>query len=97
MPDELRKELTLEEKELQEVRKQPDYQQITVQEYSDETKYLSEGQRIINVIRCIHQSKSSNKRVDVIRQWKPVKRLFKVVKYENQGSILEIKTELFGV
>lgn len=80
---------------LNEIRQQPDFQQIVIQEYSAETKYLPK--KILNQTRQIHQSKSLSKRVDVVRQWKPIKRLFKIVGYSNEGSKLEIRTEIKDV
>jgi len=87
-------EPTPEEKLLEQIRQQPDYQQITIQEYSAETK--NSDNKIMNVTRHVHQSESLNKRVDTIRQWLPIYRDGKCVGHNNQGSILEIKNELYG-
>lgn len=92
MPNGLERELSPEEKLLEQIRQRPDYQQITIQEYSIETK--DTDNKILNLTRHIHQSKSLNKRVDTVRQWIPIWRDGKCVGHNNQGSKLEIKTEI---
>jgi len=94
MPDPITMEETPEEIQLNEIKQQPDFQQITVQEYSAETQLLPK--KILIQTRQVHQSSSLGKRVDTVRQWEPIWEEGKVTGYKNKGSKLEVKTKMWG-